>query len=240
MRITRSQPGSISVGFPTRHATVGAHPRRMIGSTGNAAVPDSCAAVPTGRVPSLDLRWNAPNAITLVRGLGAVLVGMWAYAESSATLLVIAYAVYWIGDSLDGQVARRTGQETRFGAVLDILTDRLSTAIVCLGLLQHLPELWPAVTVFLVNFMVVDCLLSMAFLMWPLTSPNYFGSVDRRVYLLNWSHPAKATNNAGIVAVVLVGNVWYALGFAAAMLALKLWSAREVSRLLRARQRTAP
>lgn len=200
----------------------------------------SAAATPPTVVPALDLRWNAPNAITVVRGLAAVGIGMWAYAESSATLLVVAYAIYWLGDSLDGQVARRTGQETRFGAVFDILTDRLSTAIVCLGLLQHLPELWPAVTVFLVNFMVVDCLLSMAFLLWPLTSPNYFGAVDRRVYLLNWSHPAKAVNNAGIVAVVLVGNIWYALAFAVAMLGLKLWSAREVARLLRDRGSPAP
>lgn len=163
-------------------------------------------------------------------------MGMWAYAESSVTLLVLAYAIYWVGDSLDGQVARRTRQETRFGATFDILTDRLSTAIVCLSLLQHLPGLWPAVAVFLINFMVVDCLLSLAFLMWPLTSPNYFGSVDRRVYLLNWSHPAKALNNAGIVAVVVIGNVWYAVTFALAMLALKLWSAREVARLLREKE----
>ena len=204
----------------------------MIGSPEPSSAPVGELAAHT---PGLGLRWNGPNAITVVRGLGAVGVGMWAYAESSVTLLVIAYATYWLGDSLDGQVARRTGQETRFGAVFDILTDRLSTAVVCGALLQHLPDLWPAVTVFLVNFMVVDCLLSMAFLMWPLTSPNYFGAVDRRVYLLNWSHPAKAVNNAGIVAVVLVGNVWYALAFAVAMLALKLWSAREVARLLRER-----
>lgn len=194
------------------------------------------APLPPQVAPDLELRWNWPNAITVVRGLGAVSIGMWAYAESSVTLLVVAYAIYWIGDSLDGQVARRAGQETRFGAVFDILTDRLSTAIVCMGLLQHLPDLWPAVTVFLVNFMVIDCLLSLAFLMWPLRSPNYFGTVDRRVYLLNWSHPAKAINNAGIVAVVLLGNVWCAVVFATAVLVLKLWSAREVARLLRARE----
>lgn len=187
-------------------------------------------------IPRLNARWNLPNAITVVRGLGAVGVGMWAYAASSVTLLIVAYAIYWLGDSLDGQVARRTKQETRFGAVFDILTDRLSTAIVCMGLLQHLPELWPAIMVFLTNFMVVDCLLSMAFLMWPLRSPNYFGSVDRRIYLLNWSHPAKAINNAGIVGVVLLGNAWLATAFAAGMLALKLWSGREVARLLRERE----
>lgn len=186
--------------------------------------------------PALGLGWNWPNVITLVRGVASVAVGMLAIHQGSAALLVAAYAIYWIGDAADGQVARRTGQETRFGAVFDILTDRLSTAIVSLGLLQHMPELWPAAAVFLVNFLVVDCLLSLAFLMWPLASPNYFGAVDRRVYLLNWSHPAKAINNAGIVAALLIGNMWLALGFATAMLGLKLWSGREVARLLGARE----
>lgn len=186
-------------------------------------------------VVGLELRWNWPNAITVVRGLGSVGLGMWAFVSGSAPLLIAAYLIYWIGDSADGQVARRTGQETRFGAVFDILTDRLSTAIVCMGLVLHVPALWPAVTVFLINFMVVDCVLSMAFLLWPLKSPNYFGTVDRRVFLLNWSHPAKAINNAGIVAVVLLGNVWCATAFAVAMLVLKLWSAREVARLIQAR-----
>lgn len=38
------------------------------------------------------------------------------------------------------------------------------------------------------------------------------------------------------VAALLVGNMWLALGFAMAMLVLKLWSAREVVRLLRMRE----
>lgn len=198
---------------------------------------DADVRAPAHAAPGHGIAWNWPNAITTVRGFASVGVGTWAFATESLTMLIVAYTIYWIGDSADGQVARRTGRETRFGAVFDVLTDRLSTAIVCMGLLQHMPDLWPAVAVFLVNFMVVDCLLSLAFLLWPLTSPNYFGVVDRQVYLLNWSHPAKAVNNVGIVAVVLVGNVWCAMALAVGMLALKLWSARRVGGLLVARER---
>ena len=43
--------------------------------------------------------------------------------------------------------------------------------------------------------MVIDGFLSLAFLAWPITSPNYFYVVDRRLWLLNWSHPGKAVNS---------------------------------------------
>lgn len=181
---------------------------------------------PLGRVGTV------PNAVTLVRTVLALGLGAYALVEQSGRLLLLAYAVYWFGDMLDGWSARRLRQETRLGAVLDIVSDRACCAVLCCGLIVLAPGVWPAVAVFLLQFMVVDCVLSMSFLRWPIDSPNDFHVVDRSVWRLNWSPVAKAANTAGVVASVAVGSLPLALTVALAQLALKLWSAAAVVRLL--------
>jgi phosphatidylglycerophosphate synthase len=71
---------------------------------------------------------NVPNAITAVRTAGSVGLAVAALTHRSAHLLVAAYLVYWIGDILDGAAARALGQETRTGAVFDIVADRACTS----------------------------------------------------------------------------------------------------------------
>lgn len=169
-----------------------------------------------------------PNLVTTVRTVLAVALGLEAVVQRSATLLLAAYGVYWVGDVLDGWVARRLDQETRLGAVLDIISDRACCAVLVCGLASLRPELWPALALFLLQFMVLDCVLSLAFLRWPLTSPNYFYLVDRGVWRLNWSPPAKALNTVAVVGAVAAGSVLLATTVAAGQLALKAWSARRV------------
>ena len=64
--------------------------------------------------------------------------------------------------------------------MLDIFSDRFNAGAFYFGLAWLQPELAPAVFVYLAEFMVVDCFLSIAFLAWPIRSPNYFYVVDRR------------------------------------------------------------
>lgn len=175
--------------------------------------------------------WTWPNRISLARTVLALGVGAVAATERSLLLLAVAYAVYWVGDVLDGWVARRTGTETRQGAVLDILCDRASCGMLAVTLLGLLPEAAPAITVFLLQFMVVDCMLSLGFLRWPVLSPNYFWAVDRTIYRWNWSPPAKATNTAALILVVAAG--WYgtALVLALAQLVVKSVSLVALTRL---------
>ena len=141
-------------------------------------------------------------------------------------------AVYWAGDFLDGEVARRTDRETRSGAIADIICDRLNVAVVYLGLLMIYPDLWLPIGIFLLNFMAVDGVLSLAFLSWPLRSPNYFFLVDRRVWIWNWSRPAKGLNSWMITAVTFgTHSVWISSVMAAAVLAIKIASMVRVNRL---------
>ncbi len=176
------------------------------------------------------LSW--PNAVTATRTVAAVLLGSAAVAEGSAAMLLAAYAAYWVGDVLDGWLARRLGQETRLGAVFDIIGDRASCAVLAAGLVVLQPQMWPAVAVFLLQFLVVDCMASLAFLHWPLLSSNYFHHVDRQVWLLNWSPAAKLVNTVSVVVVIAAGASTSALAVAAAQLALKLWTSARIWALM--------
>jgi len=170
--------------------------------------------------------------ITVVRTVAAVALAAWAAVDRDLTLLVVSLAVYWVGDMLDGLVARVRGCETRAGAVMDILCDRFCAAAFYLGLVWLQPEHVIPVMVFLAEFMVVDCFLSLAFLAWPLRSPNYFYVVDRTLWLWNWSKPAKAANSAIFAVFLLVtGWTWMALLIALALLALKTASMARLARI---------
>jgi CDP-diacylglycerol--glycerol-3-phosphate 3-phosphatidyltransferase len=183
-------------------------------------------AVTVGRVDT----W--PNLVTLLRTTVAVVLGGWAIASLDLRVSVMAYAVYWLGDMLDGWLARRLDQETRLGAVLDIVSDRVCTALLCAGLLVHLPRAWILAVAFLLSFSVLDTMLSLAFLCWPILGPNDFHLVDPYVWRLNWSPLAKAANTAGVVVAIALG--WYALGLVAVLAigAVKVWSAARVLRML--------
>ena len=170
--------------------------------------------------------------VTGVRTVAAVaLAGAAAYQES-LTLLVVSLVVYWVGDMLDGGVARLLGCETRIGAALDILSDRFCAAAFYIGLIWLQPEFAPAVLVYLAEFMVVDCFLSLAYLAWPIRSPNYFFVVDRQLWLWNWSKPGKAVNSAAFAVLLLVtGWVWVGLAVATALLVLKAVSLARLARI---------
>ncbi|MBV9832319.1 MAG: CDP-alcohol phosphatidyltransferase family protein [Marmoricola sp.] len=172
------------------------------------------------------------TVITAVRTVASVSISAVAAWQHSLTLLVVALVVHWVGDSLDGWVARVRDCETRTGALLDILSDRLCAAAFYIGLVWLEPHLGPAVFVYLLEFMVIDGFLSMGFLAWPLTSPNHFHVVDRRLWLLNWSHPGKAVNS-GLFAILLVvtGSLWAGLVVAVALLGFKCWSLARLVRL---------
>lgn len=184
---------------------------------------------------------TVPNLITVVRTVGALCLGIHALTVDDRLWWTVAgYATYYIGDSLDGLVARLTNTETRLGAVHDIISDRLCTAVLAANLILMEPHLWPAVLIFLVNFMVLDCVLSLSFLLWDIVSPNYFFVVDRQVFAWNWSHPAKAINNLGVIVAVLSGSLPLALLIVIAQIAVKIASARVVLRRARELQDPGP
>ncbi len=170
------------------------------------------------------LTWaNVVTAIRLAGGLtafGAFWIGrqeLWNF---------VGLGVYWLGDVLDGYLARRLRQETVFGAQFDILSDRILVCLFYLGYVSLQPAKTPAALLFLLEFAVVDHYLSNQFLRWPIKSPNYFYAVDRTIWLWNWSWPGKLLNSA-LVTVVIVTTRSAELSSAVclAIITLKLWTA---------------
>jgi len=86
---------------------------------------------------------TVPNALSLLRLL-LIPVFLWLVLVVGADLwAVFVLAVSGITDYLDGVIARRTGQITRVGQVLDPLVDRLTIAATLLGLaLRSLIPWW--------------------------------------------------------------------------------------------------
>lgn len=184
----------------------------------------------SGGRPDSYLTW--PNLVTVVRTVLALVLMTAGVARPSSTLLFGGLAAYWVGDIVDGVLARRTGTETRTGAVLDVVADRVCVAVFFLGYAQRHEEMLVPVTVFLVNFMFVDAMLSLSFLNWPLLSTNYFYLVDRRLYRLNWSPLAKALNSGLLLVVMVVtGSVYATLALAVAQFAVKAYSSVLLVRL---------
>jgi CDP-diacylglycerol--glycerol-3-phosphate 3-phosphatidyltransferase len=194
----------------------------------------------TGPHDSLDV-WSDPErerigtsatVVTFVRTVVSVVLAALAARQESLTLLVVALVVYWVGDSLDGFVARVRGCETRIGAVLDILCDRFCAAAFYLGVVWLHHEYALPVFLYLAEFMVIDCFLSFAFLAWPVRSPNYFYVIDRPLWLWNWSKPGKTVNSSLFAVLLLVtGWVWLAVAIAVGLLALKTVSLVRLTRI---------
>src|SRR3954471_3488943 len=172
------------------------------------------------------------TVVTGVRTVAAVVLAGGAAHEHSLKLLVAALVVYWLGDMLDGFVARVLGCETRMGAALDILCDRFCAAAFYIGLIWLKLEFSPAVLLYLAEFMVVDCFLSLAFLAWPVRSPNYFFVIDRPLWLWNWSKPGKAVNSSLFAVLLLVTHQpWLGAVIATGLLVMKSASLVRLGRL---------
>jgi CDP-diacylglycerol--glycerol-3-phosphate 3-phosphatidyltransferase len=172
--------------------------------------------------PERERLFTTATIITFVRTAITLGLAFAAAHDRSLALLLWALGTYWVGDSIDGIVARIMNQETRTGAALDIMCDRISAAAVYIGFAWYDPTMAIPVAIYLAEFMVIDLYLSLAFLQWPLVSPNYFYLVDRRLYLWNWSRAGK-TLNSGLFAVymVIVREPWSAAAIAAGLFALK-------------------
>jgi CDP-diacylglycerol--inositol 3-phosphatidyltransferase len=89
-----------------------------------------------------------PNLIGYARISFMVLSFYFALTDYKLTLMF--YLMAFGGDVVDGYVARACGQSSRFGGVLDMVTDRVST-LGFLFMLSHLYPEWKFAFVLLVS-----------------------------------------------------------------------------------------
>jgi CDP-diacylglycerol---glycerol-3-phosphate 3-phosphatidyltransferase len=136
----------------------------------------------------------------------------------------------------DGALARAIRQETRIGAQLDILSDRLLLGAFYANFLRAHPAMAIPVALHLAQFVVLDQYLSHQFMRWPCLSPNDFHEVDRTIWEWNWSAPAKVANGALPTAIVAVaaaaGWSWIApAAVCACVIGVKVWSIARLASL---------
>ncbi|MGY4767376.1 CDP-alcohol phosphatidyltransferase family protein [Kribbella sp. CWNU-51] len=188
---------------------------------------------------------GVPNRITLVRTVVAMVIAAIAFRTGMLSWLVIGYAAYWLGDMADGAVARYRNEESVAGAVFDIVCDRACSFLLAAAFMSTFPATIGPLAIFLVQFGVLDTMLSLAFLLWPGTlSPNYFYKVDRPIWIWNWSKPAKAINTAAVVLSLIVahqtGAQWLPYSIAIAACVVKVVSSYRLTAILRGRRLAVP
>ena len=92
-------------------------------------------------VDQMVARGFTPNAVT-VASLGASILSALCYAFGLIFLGGILLLLSGILDTMDGAIARRSGQSSRFGALLDSTLDRMAEFFVFFGLLVYYRESW--------------------------------------------------------------------------------------------------
>jgi CDP-diacylglycerol--glycerol-3-phosphate 3-phosphatidyltransferase len=183
--------------------------------------------------------YSEPNVITLIRLAGSLAFFALAVLKNRELYNFIGLGVHWLGDVTDGWYARTFKQETVLGAEIDIIADRVESLFFFINFIHFHPGLWLPVIVYILDFAFVDFYLSYQFVKYDIISINYFGKVDRRVYALNFSSPAKFCNSTvPPLILILLPKLWVvALVGALALIAVKVYS---ISRLLKKRAASPP
>lgn len=172
------------------------------------------------------------NLVTGIRLVAGMAIFSYAAVDRNETWNFVGLGVYWVLDVVDGFLARTLHQETRIGAQMDILADRLLVAFFYLNYVMLYPQLIVPVALFLFQFMGIDHYLSNQFMRWPIKSPNYFAQVDKTIYDWNWSPIGKLVNSAVVTAtLVFTKNAILGSLVCGAILVMKIWTAVRMSRL---------
>ena len=176
------------------------------------------------------------NLVTAVRVAAAMACFVTAALTGSEAWNFAGLAVYWLLDIADGGIARALKQETRIGAQLDILSDRLLIGAFYANFLGWHAGMAIPIAMHLLQFVVLDQYLSHQFMRWPCLSPNYFDEVDRPVWTWNWSPVGKVANGA-LVTGAIVLSAWAGWSWivpalvSAGVIAVKVWSTVRLARL---------
>lgn len=167
--------------------------------------------------------WNVPNTITLGRIVTGPLLLLLLVASGPSASRVggLAFLAVSLTDFLDGYLARRAGEVTRIGKLLDPLADKLLVAIALVTLiaLDRIP-LWavPLATVILLRELAVTSLQAMA---------SAEGAVIHASFLGKWKTGFQiAALTALLLHYSFLGLPAHALGLGLLVIAtgLTLWS----------------
>jgi CDP-diacylglycerol--inositol 3-phosphatidyltransferase len=143
-----------------------------------------------------------PNLIGYIRIL-LVVLGFYVCFKNPY-LFLICYSISQLLDALDGYAARYFRQSTRYGAMLDMVTDRGSTA----ALLIALAKLYPAYTRLFMAVIVLDIISHFAYvyssLIYGKTSHKLVSKTQNQLLRIYYSYKS-------VLFVLCLGNEVYLL-----------------------------
>ena len=104
---------------------------------------------------------NLPNLLTILRIIGAPIIAILIWRETSYGQLIIAFLLFCVAgltDWLDGYLARKLKIETHLGRILDPIADKVLLTCILLALASHHSRDWlfiaPALIIFLREFII--------------------------------------------------------------------------------------
>lgn len=99
-------------------------------------------------IRSLQAWLTLPNAITIVRLLLVVPIGILLIRDQAPVWTAVLVAIFGMSDWVDGFLARKLGQTSRVGELLDPVADRMGVVAIAVLLVisGHLP-LWVALVI---------------------------------------------------------------------------------------------
>lgn len=190
---------------------------------------------PAGPGASANRIWTVPNVISFIRLLGVPLFLFLLLGPHHDVAAVVVLALGGTTDWVDGYAARRLGQVSRLGEVLDPFADRLYILAALIGLTVRDVVPWWLTTALLLR----EAVLGVALLVlrrhgYGPPAVHYLGKTG--TFVLLFTFPvlllAKAVpGTAAVAGPIGWGAAWWALGLYWAAAALYL---AQTSALLRA------
>ncbi len=181
----------------------------------NSSITSRMEQAVLGKLVLLVPRFIGPDFMTALAFLAALGIGAaYFYAVNYRFLYLVAaalYLVHWLGDSLDGKIAReRNRQRPRYGHYIDHILDSISVAVI-LGGLTASAITFTASWLWVVSGFLL--LMTHAFLKASVTgkfemSLGFVGPTEARMIGAGFSILLFFTGNPMVFAVILLENAY--------------------------------
>lgn len=135
------------------------------------------------------VEWYIPNIIGYIR-VALVLACLFVPIKQPYILVSLLITAGLL-DNLDGFAARYFQQSSRYGAVLDYLTDRITTVIYVKLLTELLPD-YAGIFYFLFMVDMASHMARLYIAMWA--EGNHHKEITSEFKLLNWYYPKKSVS----------------------------------------------
>jgi len=169
----------------------------------------------SGQTEASDRILTVPNALSFIRIAMIPVFVILLLDEGTRLWGFLVLGIVQATDWVDGYIARRYGQVTELGKVLDPFADRLAVgAALITFVVADLFPLWAALLVLVRDGLVLLAAGVIALLRGPRIEVRRIGKIA--TFTLMWGIPMIAWGNAGLLlddAVRVHGWIWFSVGY---------------------------